>query len=97
VSTVSKAADDPDLFDPLIALDELLGEVGLSSADTGGRADRRALAEALLADADIVVNNHRGSKLERLGLDPRELAERHPGLISVPVLNRAGASSPSRW
>ncbi len=50
------------------------------TCDTG-----RALADKLLADADIVVNNHRGSKLERLGLDPRELAERHPGLISVSV------------
>ncbi|MEU9450548.1 CoA transferase [Streptomyces sp. NPDC048277] len=47
--------------------------------------DGRGLAEVLLAGADVVVNNHRGSKLEKLGLDPRELAERHPGLISVSV------------
>lgn len=45
----------------------------------------RALAEELLADADVVVNNHRGDKLEKLGLDPRSLARRHPGLISVSV------------
>ncbi|WP_427919187.1 CoA transferase [Streptomyces sp. cg40] len=48
--------------------------------DTG-----RALADELLSQADVVVNNHRGSKLERLGLDPRDLAVRHPGLISVSV------------
>ncbi|MFJ6897464.1 CoA transferase [Streptomyces hokutonensis] len=45
----------------------------------------RKLADRLLADADVVVNNHRGSKLEQLGLEARELAERHPGLISVSV------------
>jgi crotonobetainyl-CoA:carnitine CoA-transferase CaiB-like acyl-CoA transferase len=49
------------------------------------RDSGRALADKLLADTDIVVNNHRDGKLERLGLDPRELAERHPGLISVSV------------
>ena len=40
---------------------------------------------ALLANADIVVNNHRGGSLERRGLDPRQLAERHPGLVYVSV------------
>jgi len=56
-----------------------------------------------------VVNNHRAGKLERLGPDPRALAERHPGIISVsvtcygstgpwadPVLVPRG-SSQSRW
>jgi crotonobetainyl-CoA:carnitine CoA-transferase CaiB-like acyl-CoA transferase len=49
------------------------------------RADGRATADRLLAEADIVVNNHRAGKLERLGLDPCELAGRYPGLISVSV------------
>ena len=40
---------------------------------------------ALLADTDIVVNNHRGGSLERRGLDPKELAERHPGIVYVAV------------
>jgi crotonobetainyl-CoA:carnitine CoA-transferase CaiB-like acyl-CoA transferase len=40
---------------------------------------------ALLAGADIVVNNHRAGSLERRGLGPRELAERHPGLVHVSV------------
>ena len=40
---------------------------------------------ALLAEADVVVNNHRPGSLERRGLDPRELAEPHPGLVYVSV------------
>jgi crotonobetainyl-CoA:carnitine CoA-transferase CaiB-like acyl-CoA transferase len=46
-----------------------------------GRAD----AERLLHDAHIVVNNHRELKLEKLGIDPRELARRHPGLVYVSI------------
>jgi crotonobetainyl-CoA:carnitine CoA-transferase CaiB-like acyl-CoA transferase len=42
-------------------------------------------AAALLADADVVVNNHRSGSLERRGLDPQQLAERHPGLVYVSV------------
>ena len=38
-----------------------------------------------MADADVVVNNHRTGALERRGLDPRELSLRHPGLVSVSV------------
>jgi crotonobetainyl-CoA:carnitine CoA-transferase CaiB-like acyl-CoA transferase len=45
----------------------------------------RERAQGLLARADIVVNNHRSGSLERRGLDPRELAQRHPGLVSVSV------------
>jgi crotonobetainyl-CoA:carnitine CoA-transferase CaiB-like acyl-CoA transferase len=45
----------------------------------------RERAALLLAGADVVVNNHRGGSLERRGLEPRELAERHPGLVSVSV------------
>uniref|UniRef100_UPI001C24A7E6 CoA transferase n=1 Tax=Nocardia alni TaxID=2815723 RepID=UPI001C24A7E6 len=50
------------------------------TTDTG-----RARADRLLADAHIVVNNHRGDKLEKLGLDPADLAERYPGIIVVSV------------
>jgi len=42
-------------------------------------------AAMLLAEADVVVNNHRVGSLERRGLDPRELADRHPGLVYVSV------------
>ena len=44
-----------------------------------GKAD----VDRLLRDAHIVVNNHRGMKLEKLGIDPRELARSHPGLVCV--------------
>jgi crotonobetainyl-CoA:carnitine CoA-transferase CaiB-like acyl-CoA transferase len=48
--------------------------------DTG-----RANVDRLLGDAHVVVNNHRGLKLEKLGIDPRELARTHPGLVHVSV------------
>jgi crotonobetainyl-CoA:carnitine CoA-transferase CaiB-like acyl-CoA transferase len=41
--------------------------------------------DRLLRDAHIVVNNHRGLKLEKLGIDPHELAQTHPGLVHVSV------------
>ncbi len=50
-------------------------------------------AATLLAGADVVVNNHRRGSLEGRGLDPRELAERHPGLVYVSV-NCYGPSGP---
>jgi len=43
------------------------------------------LLDELVADADVVVNNHRGDKLEKLGLAPDRLAERFPGLVQVSV------------
>jgi crotonobetainyl-CoA:carnitine CoA-transferase CaiB-like acyl-CoA transferase len=42
-------------------------------------------AAALLDQADVVVNNHRPGSLEGRGLDPRQLAEDHPGLVYVSV------------
>ncbi|WP_084525611.1 CoA transferase [Nocardia vaccinii] len=45
----------------------------------------RQRADRLLTDAHIVVNNHRGDKLEQLGLDPAQLADRYPGIIVVSV------------
>jgi len=50
-------------------------------------------AATLLAETDVVVNNHRLGSLERRGLDPGELAERHPGLVYVTV-NCYGPSGP---
>jgi crotonobetainyl-CoA:carnitine CoA-transferase CaiB-like acyl-CoA transferase len=68
--------------------------IGSRSAyvDLGGPVGRER-AETLLADADVVVNNHRLGALERRGLDPRELADRHPGIVYVSV-NCYGASGP---
>jgi crotonobetainyl-CoA:carnitine CoA-transferase CaiB-like acyl-CoA transferase len=45
----------------------------------------KANVDRLLGDAHIVVNNHRGLKLEQLGIDPYELAHSHPGLVHVSV------------
>jgi crotonobetainyl-CoA:carnitine CoA-transferase CaiB-like acyl-CoA transferase len=45
----------------------------------------RERADALLPGADVVVNNHRIGALERRGLNPEELADHHPGLVSVSV------------
>jgi crotonobetainyl-CoA:carnitine CoA-transferase CaiB-like acyl-CoA transferase len=50
-------------------------------------------AATLLHDADVVVNNHRSGSLERRGLDPRTLADRHPGLVYVSV-NCYGPNGP---
>jgi crotonobetainyl-CoA:carnitine CoA-transferase CaiB-like acyl-CoA transferase len=49
------------------------------------KAAGRANSERLLRDAHVVVNNHRGLKLENLGLDPHLLAKTHPGLVHVSV------------
>jgi crotonobetainyl-CoA:carnitine CoA-transferase CaiB-like acyl-CoA transferase len=46
-----------------------------------GKAD----IDRLLRDAHVVVNNHRDLKLEKLGIDPHELARTHPGLVHVSV------------
>ena len=47
----------------------------LTSAD-----DRRAF-ERLLGTADVVVTGYRAAALERIGLNPEALAERHPGIV----------------
>ena len=60
--------------------------VGSRSAYIDLATDRgRARAGELLATASVVVNNHRRGKLEALGLDPDDLARRHPGIITVSV------------
>ncbi|MEU2682803.1 CoA transferase [Streptomyces hygroscopicus] len=41
----------------------------------------RRTVEALLADADVVVTGYRPGALDRFGLAPDSLLERHPGLI----------------
>jgi crotonobetainyl-CoA:carnitine CoA-transferase CaiB-like acyl-CoA transferase len=60
--------------------------IGSRSANLDLTKDNgRTNVDRLLSDAHVVVNNHRGSKLERLGLDPHQLAERYPGLVHVSV------------
>ncbi|OBK44361.1 CoA transferase [Mycobacterium sp. 1081908.1] len=60
--------------------------IGSRSANIDLTKDKgQADAERLLANAHVVVNNHRGSKLEKLGIDPGHLAQTHPGLVNVSV------------
>jgi len=60
--------------------------VGSRSAHVDlGQPTGRERAVGLLAEADVVVNNHRSGSLERRGLEPRRLAEEYPGLVYVSV------------
>ncbi|MER8154760.1 CoA transferase [Streptomyces sp. NPDC094472] len=51
-----------------------------AALDLGAPEGRRTF-EALLADADVVVTGYRPGALDRFGLAPDALLERHPGLI----------------
>src|SRR5215208_3807922 len=50
------------------------------AADLDDRGDQRLLAE-LVADADVVVDNFRPGTLDRRGLAPAAVLERHAGLV----------------
>ena len=52
----------------------------LVALDLGAEAGREALT-ALIATADVLVHNYRPGAAEKLGLDPDQLRQRHPGLI----------------
>jgi crotonobetainyl-CoA:carnitine CoA-transferase CaiB-like acyl-CoA transferase len=47
--------------------------------------DGKERVATLLARTDVLVNNHRGGSLEHRGLDPQQLVERYPGLVSVSI------------
>ncbi|WP_413101674.1 CoA transferase [Streptomyces sp. Inha503] len=51
-----------------------------AALDLAAPEDRRTF-EALLADADVVVTGYRPGALDRFGLAPDALLERHPGLV----------------
>lgn len=63
--------------------------IALDLKDPAGRD----AALAVISTADVVVTNMRRAALGRLGLDPTELAERHPNLI-VCVGNGYGSDGP---
>ncbi|SHK24725.1 CoA-transferase family III [Pseudonocardia thermophila] len=69
--------DRPEL--PAQAWDTLPGK---RSALLDARTDA-AVLEELLAGADVVVTGYRPGALDRFGLSPEALAERHPGLVVV--------------
>ncbi|MDQ3972737.1 MAG: CoA transferase, partial [Actinomycetota bacterium] len=62
--------------------------VALDLADPSGRAG----LDALLASADIVVENFRPAAASALGCDPASLLVRHPGLTVVTVSGYARGS-----
>lgn len=63
-----------------------------ASLDLGLTGDREAFEE-LLAGADVVVTGYRPGALDRFGLTPEALAERHPGLV-VAQLSAWGGYGP---
>lgn len=65
---------------------------GKRSALLDARAERM---HELLAQADVIVLGYRRAALTRLGLDPADLAERHPGLL-VAQLSAWGVEAPER-
>ncbi|WP_420391257.1 CaiB/BaiF CoA transferase family protein [Acuticoccus sp.] len=48
-------------------------------------ADDRAVLEALVADADVLIENLLPGAMARLGLAPADLRERHPRLITCSI------------
>jgi formyl-CoA transferase len=59
------------------------------------REDERERLQALLADADVLIDNVRPSVLPRVGLDPALLHERYPRLIHCSITG-FGAIGPYR-
>ena len=66
---------------PLHAYDGLLGK--RSALLDLGTADGAARLHELLSGADVLVHGYRPHALDRFGLAPDDLAERHPGLVVV--------------
>jgi crotonobetainyl-CoA:carnitine CoA-transferase CaiB-like acyl-CoA transferase len=55
----------------------------------------QALARSIVEQADVLVDNMRPGKLEKVGLDPIEIAKQNPGLITLRV-SGWGQSGPYR-
>ena len=73
------APDRPELT--LHAYDGLPGKH--SALLDFGTADGNARLHELLSEADVLVHGYRPHALDRFGLSPELLAERHPGLVVV--------------
>jgi crotonobetainyl-CoA:carnitine CoA-transferase CaiB-like acyl-CoA transferase len=72
--------DDPRRPEPrLHAVDGVVGKASAAlDADT---EDGRRTLHRLIADADVVVTGYRPGAMRRLGLDPDQIADRHPGTV----------------
>ncbi|MGH3256281.1 MAG: CoA transferase [Streptosporangiaceae bacterium] len=76
---------------PAQAYDSLLGK--RSAVLDLRTADGNARLHELLSGADVLVHGYRPHALDRFGLTPEALAERHPGLVAV-SLSAWGKSGP---
>jgi crotonobetainyl-CoA:carnitine CoA-transferase CaiB-like acyl-CoA transferase len=76
---------------PIHARDGLLGK--RSALLDFGTSPGSARLHELLSGADVVVHGYRPHALDRFGLTPDALAERHPGLVVV-SLSAWGSRSP---
>ena len=85
--------DSPEMPEPAFFANDAL--VGKRSAflDLRDPADRSQL-DALVADADVVVQGYRPGALDPFGLAPGALVERHPGLV---VLSLSAWSHDGPW
>lgn len=74
--------DDPHR--PELALHAVDGVIGKASTslDAGTENGRQAL-HRLLDEADVLVTGYRPGALRRLGLEPDQVADQHPGTIVV--------------
>jgi hypothetical protein len=84
--------DSPEMPEPEFLSNDAL--VGKRSAflDLRDPTDRAQL-DALVADADVVVQGYRPGALDAFGLDPDALVARHPGLV-VLTLSAWGHDGP---
>lgn len=85
--------DPPDWNEPAVLPDVTVGK-RCARVDLKSRAGR-AVFEALLADADVLVHGYRSDALDRLGLGSDYRQRVVPGLVDV-CLNAYGWSGPWR-
>jgi hypothetical protein len=78
---------------PAHLVDGLIGKAS-TLLDAGTAAGREAL-HRLLDEADVLVTGYRPGALTRLGLDPDQVADRHPGVIVVTL--SAWGTGPDPW
>ena len=88
VAKVEPPAGDPmERFNPAWYRNLHLG-MSIGRLDLKSEAGRHAM-EKLLDDADLLVTAQRASGLERMGLAPAHLAQRHPRLCHVAITGHA--------
>ncbi len=76
---------------PLHAVDGVIGKASTALEATEDSGQR--LLHALADQADVLVTGYRPGALRALGLEPEQVAERHPGTVVV-TLSAWGTSGP---